>query len=216
MFRDRTEAGLRLAKKLAKYKNQNPVIYALPRGGVVLGVEIAKTLGAPLDLIISRKIGHQFSPEYAIGAVAEDGHTIFNEAEKEQADPKWLEEKIKAEQLEAKRRREKYLRGKAPIDAKGRTAILVDDGIATGLSIFLAIEELRHQKPEKIIVAVPVVPLDTAEKIKKKVDELVALEIPENFLGAVGSYYENFPQVEDSEVIKIFQPKTDPPLAEKT
>ncbi len=205
MFKDRTEAGLRLAKKLSKYKNQNPIIYALPRGGVVLGAEIAKTLGAPLDLIITRKIGHQFNSEYAIGAVAEDGHTIFNEAEKEQADPKWLEEKIKAEQLEAKRRREKYLRGKVPIDVKGRTVILVDDGIATGLSIFLAIEELRHQKPGKIIVAVPVVPFDTAEKIKKKVDELVALEIPENYLGAVGSYYESFPQVEDSEVIKILK-----------
>ncbi len=81
----------------------------------------------------------------------------------------------------------------------------MDDGIATGLSIFLAIEELRHQKPGKIIVAVPVVPLDTAEKIKKKVDELVALEIPENYLGAVGLYYESFPQVEDSEVIKILK-----------
>ncbi len=111
MFRDRTEAGLRLAKKLAKYKNQNPVIYALPRGGVVLGAEIARALGAPLGLILTRKIGHQFSPEYAIGAVAEDGHTIFNEAEKEQADPKWLEEKIKAEQLEAKKAERKISSG---------------------------------------------------------------------------------------------------------
>lgn len=204
IFKDRIEAGQKLTEKLKSLKTDfsNAVIYMLPRGGVVLGAEIAKALGIPLDLMIVRKIGHQFDPEYAIGAVAEDGHTLFNEDEYKRADKKWLEQEIKKEQVEAKRRREKYWGRREKISVEGKIAILVDDGIATGLSMMLAISEIKHQNPSKIIVAVPIVPKDMTKKIQKEA-ELVVIEIDENYLGAVGAYYKSFPQVEDEEVIKI-------------
>lgn len=203
IFKDRTEAGRKLAEALKKYKGQDLVIYALPRGGVVLGYEIAKALGAPLDLVIPRKIGHPTNPEYAVCAVAEDGHMICNEAERAMLDPKWLEQAVERERQEAKRRRETYLEGRPPLSAEGKIAIIVDDGIATGLTMMLAIREIKHQKPKKIVVAIPVSPQDSAEVLKKEADELVALDIPEAYLGAVGAYYENFPQVEDAQVIRL-------------
>ena len=217
IFRDRTEAGEKLAEKIIqrlypvsniprdKDKDKDVIIYALPRGGVVLGDVVAKKLSAPLDIVISKKIGHPYSPEYAIGGVSEDGHTIFNEEEKRTVDQKWLEKEIKAKQNEAIERRKKYFGDKPITDAKGKTAIIVDDGIATGLTMELAISEIKHLNPKKIIVAIPVVPYETAEKIKKEVDELVALDIDKNYMGAVGAYYEYFPQVEDTEVIKILK-----------
>lgn len=203
MWKNRQEAGQMLSLKLSKFKNKNAVIYALPRGGVVLGGEINKLLKIPLDLVIVRKLGHPFNPEYAIGAVAEDGHTILNNFEMTNIDKEQFGKKIEEEKNEVKRRRVKYLGDKNRIPATGKTAILVDDGVATGLSIFLAIKEIKHQNPQKIIVAIPVVPKDVSEKIEKEVDELVALSIPGIYLGAVGNYYADFPQVEDDEVIKI-------------
>lgn len=204
LFHDREDAGKKLAQKLLPHKTKNAVVYALPRGGVITGAEIAKTLNVPLDVIIVRKIGNQYDQEYAIGAVAEDGHALWNEVEREHSDPEWLENKIRSERLKAIERRQKYLGARTVIPARGKTAILVDDGIATGLSIMLAISEIEHQKPEKIIVAVPVVPHDVAKKIKKMA-VLVALEIPTEYFGAVGSYYENFPQIEDEEVVNILR-----------
>jgi len=207
MFKDRIEAGQKLAEKLLKYAKEKPIVYALPRGGVVLGDIVARKLSAPLDIVIAKKIGHQFDPEYAIGAVSEDGHTIFNEAERRQVDPKWLEAEIKAKQNEAIERRKKYFGQKPITPAKGKTVILVDDGIATGLTMMLAISEIKHLEPKKIVVAIPVIPADTAEKLKKEIDELVAIDIDKNYLGAVGAYYEFFPQIEDEEVINILKRK---------
>ena len=206
-FKDREEAGEKLAEKLIQYlgKNKDIVVYALPRGGVVLGKIVAQMLSAPLDIIVSKKIGHPYSPEYAVGAVAEDGHTFFNEEEKGTINPKWLENEISAKQNEAIKRRKKYFGEKSIAPAEGKIAILVDDGIATGLSMMLAITEIKHLKPKKIIVTIPVVPFDTAEEIRKKVDKLVALDIDKNYIGAVGNYYEFFPQIEDEEVIKILK-----------
>jgi predicted phosphoribosyltransferase len=203
IFKDRIEAGQKLADKLAQYKGKEAIIYALPRGGVVLGKEIKEKIGGTLDLLIIRKVGHPYDPEYAVGAVAEDGHTILNEKERKQIDESLLKGIIEKEQKEARRRREAYLSGKPSVPAAGKIAILVDDGVATGLSMELAIDELRHQKPEKIIVAVPVIPIDVAEKFRQKADELIALDIPSVYLGAVGAYYSDFPQIEDAEVIKI-------------
>ena len=203
ILKDRKEAGEKLAEKLKELKNTQAIVYALPRGGVVLGDIIAEKLGLPLDLVITRKIGHQFDPEYAIGAVAEDGHKFCNEKEEREADPKWLAEEFKKEQKEARRRRTVYLNNRPLLPPKGKIAIMVDDGIATGLTMRLAIQEIKHEQPERIIVAVPIVPLLSATDIKKEADELITLEIDKNYLGAVGAYYTHFPQVEDEEVIKI-------------
>lgn len=205
VFRDRVDAGKRLAQKLSKFKGQYIIIYALPRGGVVVAAEIAKELKAPLDLVIVRKIGHPYNPEYAICAVAEDGHRVCNEYERTSADQIWFKQAVKVQCQEAKRRHEVYLGDRKSITAKDKVAILVDDGVATGLSLFCAINEFKHQKPKKIIVAVPVSPPDTAEKIRQQVDELICLEIPTYFLGAVGAYYKNFEQVEDEKVIEILK-----------
>lgn len=204
MFKDRADAGRRLARRLESFKDKDVVIYALPRGGVAIGVEIAKAIHAPLDLIITRKIGHPHQSEYAIGAVAENGHTVFNEETVPGIEQKWLKEETGRQRLEAKRRRKLYLAGRKPIPCKGKIAILVDDGIATGLTIKVAIRELEmHYYPSKIVVAVPVAPPEVAEELKKMGVEFVAVNIPEDFLGGVGSYYQNFSAVADSDIISI-------------
>jgi putative phosphoribosyl transferase len=202
IFRDRVDAAKKLAKALASYKAERPVVYALPRGGVVLGAEIAHSLEAPLDLIIVRKVGHPFSPEYAIAAVAEDGHTVVNQLEVDTVDKEWFEENLKIEQKEARRRRELYTRGRNPISAADRVAIIVDDGLATGLTMFGAIQEIRHSSPRKIVVAVPVAPPYTVQQLKQVADDVVVLYVTVNF-GAIGSFYSSFNQVSDEEVIEL-------------
>lgn len=204
-FKNRIEAGQRLAEKLMKYKDENPVVLALPRGGVVLGKEIAKALDCPLDLVITRKIGHPMSPEYAIGAITVGGETILNEEETSRVDQEWLRNEKETQQEEAKRRQKAYLENRKPIELKNKTAIIVDDGIATGLTMRAAIKEVQMKNPAKTVVAVPVTPIDAYEKISKDVDEFVALSVPDYFLGAIGSYYEDFRQVGDDEVIAIMQ-----------
>ena len=204
-FHNREEAGQQLAEKLAKYKREKAVILALPRGGVVLGVEIAKALEAPLDLVIPRKIGHPHNPEYAIAAVTESGKLVANETEIAAFDPEWFERAVQKEISEAKRRRQTYLQGKNPALLKGKTAIIVDDGVATGLTMRAAIKDVRARDPERIVVAIPVTPKDTAGILQREADELVVLDIPAMYLGAVGAYYQEFTQVEDGEVIKILE-----------
>jgi putative phosphoribosyl transferase len=201
-FNDRTEAGKSLAEALKKYKGEDVVIYALPRGGVVLGYEIAKELNAPLDLVITRKIGYPGNEECAVCAVAEDGHMICDQSVAPRLDKEWLKRQAEKEMQEARRRREVYLKGREHISANGRVAIIVDDGIATGLTVLLAISELRHQNPKKIVVAVPVASVDASERVREEADELVALVVPIYFQ-AVGAYYSNFPQLEDDEVIRL-------------
>jgi putative phosphoribosyl transferase len=203
-FRDRTDAGRRLAEALAGYKGSDVVVYALPRGGVVLGKEIALSLAAPLDLVITRKIGYPGNEECAVCAVAEDGHMICNGSISSLLDQEWLLTRAKEEMQEAKRRRLVYLRGRGKLSPEGKAAIIVDDGVATGLTILLAIKELRHSNPRKIVVAVPVSSRGAAEMIREEADELIALETPLHFM-AVGEHYEQFPQLTDEEVIGILE-----------
>lgn len=205
IFKDRIEAGQKLAKALVKYKGRDAVIYALPRGGVVLGAEIAKELNAPLDIVITRKIGHPLFPEYAVCAVAEDEDMLCNEFERIRLDEEWLKMQVEKEREEAKRRREIYLEGRGSIPATDKTAIIVDDGIATGLTMLLAVKEILRQNPKEVVAAVPVAPPETAEKIKATVNELVVLDVPDFFPGAIGAYYENFPPVEDEEVVRLLK-----------
>lgn len=202
IFHDRREAGRKLAKLLGHYRgNKDVIVYALPRGGVIVGYEIAKELKVPLDIVITRKIGHPNNPEYALCAVAESGAMICNEQELLSIDKRWLEQEARRELEEARRRRMAYNGGKPSLSSRGKIAIVADDGAATGLTLRVALKELKLQKPLHLIAAVPVMPNDTAKFIQSEADELAVLVIPEFFAGSVGAYYEKFEQVSDGEVI---------------
>ncbi|OGI61113.1 hypothetical protein A2814_02135 [Candidatus Nomurabacteria bacterium RIFCSPHIGHO2_01_FULL_38_19] len=206
MLKNRNEAGKLLAKTLVKYKDDRVVVLALPRGGVVLGYEVAKALKSPLDVIVTRKIGHPNNPEYAICAVDEKGSLLCNELEAKSVDPDWLQGEIERQQKEAKRRIALYRGKRKPAEIENRVIIIVDDGIATGLTIRLAVCSVKKQNSKKIIVAVPVTPAESISELKKEgADEIIVLEPPENFMGAVGAHYLQFEQVEDSEVINLLQ-----------
>ncbi len=206
-FKNRKEAGRLLAQKLKKYEEKNVVVLALPRGGVPLAFEVASALHAPLDLVFAHKIGHPLQEEYAIAAISESGYLVGNSAELKQVQSKWLEEQKNHTLTVIKKRRHLYLPGRQPINLKNKIAIIVDDGIATGLTMLAAIEEIKHQQPEKIIVAIPMSPQSTADTLLQKADEVVALRMDPDFLflGSVGSYYEDFFPVTDEEVIKLVQ-----------
>ena len=204
-FKDRTDAGRKLAQALDSYANQDGVVYALPRGGVVLGVEVARALRMPLDLLIPRKLGHPLQPEYAIGAVVESGEMVVNQWEVSRVDPQWFKREVEAERREARRRRELYLGGRAPAAVKGKIAIIVDDGIATGLTMEVAIRDARHRAPGRLVVAVPVAPPETVERLAREVDEFVVLDRSPYYLGAVGAYYDYFTQVSDDEVVALLR-----------
>lgn len=205
IFKDRVDAGRRLARLLEKYRGQDAVVYALPRGGVPVAREVARTLDCPLDLIIIRKIGHPGNPEYALAAVAEDGLLVVNEEHLARVDRQWFEAEKARQIQEARRRRELYLQGRESVSAAGKIAILVDDGIATGSTMLVAVNKVRQEKPAKIVVAVAVSPKDTAARFAAEVDEFVAVIIPEIFWGAIGYYYEDFSQVADEEVVALLK-----------
>jgi len=200
-FRDRKEAGRKLADALSQYKDANTVVYALPRGGVVLGAEIATKLHAPLGVVVSRKVGHPEQPEYGICAITDNGHLVCSRREIAKIDPAWLTTAVQKEQAEAKRRRDTYLTDGSSVPAEGKTAIIVDDGVATGLTMLAAVEDVKNQEPERVVLASPVIPKDLTERLERYVDEVVTLDTPVVFMGAVSSYYDNFDQVEDKEVV---------------
>ena len=202
MFADREDAGKQLAEKLARYKSEDAVVLALPRGGVAVGYEIAQALKLPFDIVVVRKIGPPGNPEYAVCAVDEKGTRLCNEGEARKVDEKWLAEETERQRQEAVRRIKKYRGNRAPAALQGKTVIIVDDGIATGLTMRLAVAVAKAQHPKKVVVAVPVAPLDAMRELRKEA-EVVVLEPPEEFMGAVGAHYKNFPQVEDEEVIRL-------------
>lgn len=203
-FRDRREAGRKLAKALAHYGPQGEeiIVLGLPRGGLLPAREIADTLKAPLSVFVVRKIGHPQNPEYAIGAVTADGEFLVNEAEASLIPNSELRGEIAREIKEAKRRERHYLRGEN-LEINGKVAILVDDGVATGLTFLLAVRALRKKGPARIVAAIPVIPADTAKILRREVDELVILDAPGDYLGAVGAYYDYFPQLTDEEVLEL-------------
>jgi predicted phosphoribosyltransferase len=203
MFLDRADAGRKLAHALGRYHGRATVVYALPRGGVVTGREVARALKAPLDLIVVRKIGHPRNPEYAVGAVAEDGYVIGNPHEISELDQEWFNKAAAAELREVNRRRSLFLQGRPTIPVKDKTAIIVDDGLATGLTMKAAIHAIRQRGPKEIVVAVPVGAAETAEELRSQVDDLVILYIPEGGFGAVGYFYRFFDQVSDEEVVDL-------------
>lgn len=204
MFKSRKDAGERLARVLEKYRAENPLILAIPRGGVEVGMQVAKKLDAGFSMIIARKLPFPDNPEAGFGAIAEDGSTfIFEDASY------WLSgetiERIKKEQIAEIRRRIKALRGGNPLpEIKGRTVILIDDGIAMGSTMMAAIELCKNRRASKIVVAVPVAGRKVVEMIRKKVHDLVVLEIPQYFR-AVAEVYENWYDVSDEEVLDLLK-----------
>lgn len=200
MFKDRIEAAHLLAQKLQKYKN-NSVVVALPRGGVPLGYVIAEELGVPLDIILSKKIGYPFNKEFAIGSVSLQGRIINEDIP---VSKEYIEEETALIRKSLKEKYKLYMGNKAPVNLKHKNVIIVDDGIATGNTMLLTIELIRKNEPEKIIVATPVAPPESIQKIVEEVDEVVCLSMPEFFIG-VSQFYENFEQVNDETVIQLLR-----------
>jgi len=205
MFQDRKDAGIRLADALEEYRGQDVIVFALPRGGVVLGAEIALKLNVPLDLVLTKKIGHLLNPEYAICAVAEEGEPICNQFEVAFVDPVWFQKEVERTRAELKGRRLEYLGDTEPHDVEGKIAIIVDDGIATGLTMMAAIKEMEKRNAKQIIVAIPVTPYVIAQRLMAMGVDLVSLQIDRAYLGAVGAYYADFQQVTDDEVIALLK-----------
>lgn len=205
-FYDRTDAGRRLAAELEKFRGEDVVVFALPRGGAPVAEPIADLLKAPLDLVLVRKIGVPFQPELAMGAVADGGAPVIvrNEDVIAMADVSEQEfERVCARELEEiERRRQLYLGGRERPEAKGRIAIVVDDGVATGATTRAALRAVRARAPKKLVLAVPVAPPDTLESLSAEVDEIVCLETHRAF-GAIGFFYRDFRQISDDEVIEI-------------
>lgn len=216
MIQDRKQAGLSLAKALQPYKNENPVILALPRGGVPVAAEIATELGAPLDVLLVRKIGAPFNREFALGAICEDSAPVFSHRLLMQLElePEDLGMTIEAEKKEISRQRAIYRQGRALPGLNQRTVILVDDGLATGATVLAAIEYLKSLKVKKMVIAVPVAAADSAQALRPKVHELVTLEEHENFR-SVRQWYQHFDQVSDEEVLALLQSKRLPPVKQQ-
>ena len=203
-FQDRRDAGRRLAEALAERTITAPAVIGLPRGGVPVGHEVAARLGAPLEVLMVRKLGYPAQPELGIGAIAEGGVRVLNEELVRHlgVSDEMLDEVTEREQRELERRVDLYRAGRPPIPLTGRTAILVDDGLATGFTARAAIESLRRQGAARIVLAVPVGSPDTVAGLRGEVDEIVAVETPAA-LGAIGMYYREFGQVADEEVARI-------------
>jgi predicted phosphoribosyltransferase len=203
LFRDRLDAGRRLAEALKAYQGRHPLVLAIPRGAVAMGAEIARELGGELDVVLVKKLRAPDSPEFAIGAVDESGWTfVAGHAAQAGADRDYLARE-RAEELELlRRRRAQYTPARAPADPAGRIAIVVDDGIATGASMIAALHAVRARKPARLVCAVPVAPPDGLAHIRPHCDELVCLATPEDFT-AVGQFYRHFEQVEDEEVVAL-------------
>ncbi|HEX6710094.1 MAG TPA: phosphoribosyltransferase [Rubrobacter sp.] len=205
-FEDRRDAGRRLAGKLSRFRDERPVVFALPRGGVPVGYEISRSLGAPLDVFVSRKLGAPGQPEFGIGAVATGGVRVLNDdVVRRLGIPEDYVKYITERETAEVERRLRYFRGERPeADVGGRTAILVDDGLATGVTARAAVEALRQRRPGRLVLAVPVCAAQTAEYFRSEVDELVCLEFPSN-LGAIGFWYRNFDQTSDEEVVELLE-----------
>lgn len=203
-FKDRVDAGKRLGRALARYNPRNPVVLALPRGGVPVAAEVALSLNAPLDLILVRKVGVPSQPELAMGAVA-DGNVpviirnaeVLHGLEMEQGK---FDAACRRELAEVERRKGIYLGNRHTINLADKTAIVVDDGIATSSTMRAAVCAVRNRSPERIVVAVPVAPGDVLRSLRAEVDDIVCLEQHEPF-GAIGLYYEDFTQLTDEDVI---------------
>jgi putative phosphoribosyl transferase len=208
MFADRREAGEALALKLLHLKDKNPAVFALARGGVPVGFEIAVALSAPLDAVLVRKIGAPYHEELAIGAVADapEPEIVINQSivESLAIAPSYIERIKNREIAEIARRKRFYFRNRPRVDPRGKTAIVVDDGIATGATMRAALRAIRRQSPTQLVLAVPVAAPDTIAELRSEADEAICLYQPE-WLGAIGMFYRDFSQVSDEEVVDFLE-----------
>lgn len=207
-FKNRVEAGRKLAAALAAYKQEKPVILALPRGGVPVAAEVAAALDAPLDLILVRKVGVPFQPELAMGAVVDGADPIIVRNDDVIAQAGITEAAFKsvcdAELAEIERRRARYLGNRERAEVAGNTAIVIDDGIATGATTRAALRATRMRNPKRLVLAVPVAPTDSLAELRQEADDMVCVEDHRMF-GAIGFYYSDFRQISDEEVIEILK-----------
>jgi putative phosphoribosyl transferase len=208
VFSDRFEAGRRLADALEAYRGKDVVVLALPRGGVPVAVEISSRLGAPLDLLLVRKIGVPSQPELAMGAVidGDDPVVVRNESVIRLS---WVsaaefDEACRKQLAEIERRRRRYLGDRPPVEVAGRISIVVDDGIATGATVRAAIRGLKKRNPAQIILAVPVAPPETVAELRREADEVICLLEPDD-LGAIGFFYRDFDQLSDEDVVRLLE-----------
>jgi putative phosphoribosyl transferase len=205
MFADRAEAGERLAAALLDHAGPEVVILAIPRGGVIVGEAVARALGAPLDVVVPRKIGAPGNPELGIGAIA-PGVQVLDRRMVQALDVSgaYLEREIAEQEREIERRQRAYRAGRAPLDVRGKVAVVVDDGIATGGTAVAALRWARSRGAERVVLAVPVAPGRSLEMLQGEADDVVVLATPEPFL-AVGEWYRRFDQTTDEEVIEALR-----------
>lgn len=214
-FADRAHAGRCLVERLQGRTFTDPVVLAIPRGGIVLGAELADALHADLDVVLARKLRMPGNPEFALGAIAENGEIVLNVGEREMPAQlqAYLDHECQHQMDEIARRRELFRKGRPPICVAGRSVIVTDDGIATGSTMIAALRTLRGQRPLELIVAVPVAAPDRLEQVRRECDEVVCLiEAPD--LQAVGEFYRDFTQVEDDEVVAVLTRFANRPCAE--
>jgi putative phosphoribosyl transferase len=210
LFADRSDAGCKLAERLTSLAPEKPIVVALPRGGVPVAKEVADALGAPLEILGVRKIGTPHNPEYGIGALAEDGTLVI--------DPEAiavlrihngeLDAIVAREAAELVRRVRAYRGNRPALDLEGRTVIVVDDGVATGVTDSAALRAVRRRKPRRVILAVPVCAPDALEHLHSEVDQIVCLHVPHRLRG-VSQYYGDFSQVSDEEVLDALESRAD-------
>lgn len=203
MFVDRTDAGRRLAAELAELAGAGAVVLAIPRGGVEVGAAVADALGAPLDVVIPRKVGAPANPELGLGAVAEGVEVLDRRLiQVLGVDEGYLRREIAAQQGEIARRAAAYRRGRPPVEVRGRVAVIVDDGVATGGTAAAAVRWARARGARRVVLAVPVAPFEAVARLRREADEVRVLTTPEPFF-AVGQWYQRFDQVPDSEVVRL-------------
>jgi predicted phosphoribosyltransferase len=201
MFKNRIDAARKLLPYLGKYRKEKGVVLALPKGSVPMAYLIARHLGFPLDLMMTKKIGYPGSPEFAIGSVSLIGRILDPEKD---IDPQYINEETTRIRKLLQEQSNRFIGNKKPVPLQGKTVILIDDGIATGYTMLEAIQLVRDQNPKKIVVAVPVASPEAVAFFKPRVDEIICLYQPKDFK-AVGQFYEDFPQVTDEEVIHCMQ-----------
>ena len=206
MFKDRLDAGRQLASRLGRYTALEPVVVGLPRGGLPVAAEVADRLGAPLDIIVVRKIGLPWQPELGIGAVAEGGIRVLNDVLVEEVgiEPIELEAATARQRVELARRVHRYRGERSAVPVDGRVVIVVDDGLATGYTARAAIEAIRRGGARRVILAVPVAPEDSVAAMRGVADEVVVVDTPPRFF-AIGDFYEDFAQTSDEEVVSLLE-----------